>query len=275
MRQGENIVRKYGKYDDPAMGFPEQLTDALRDTIKGMVQGRDVAVAFSGGLDCGIVASITKEYARSVTLYTAGVKDAYDVLESKEVSGILELDWKHLLITEKDLEESVREMISVTGTVDSITLSFEVPLFYVSKYCKEDIIIGGQGADELFAGYSKYIGLSEGEFRDLREADIARLLTKTLAHESAVSEYFGKKVCYPYLDRRVTEIVDSMDIREIIPGEVRKGTLRDVANIIGRPEVAAKKKKAAQYGSGAMNLLRRMARDRGTTVNGLIEEWSR
>ena len=116
--------------------------------------------------------------------------------------------------------------------------------------------------------------LSEEEFKGMRAADMMRLLTKTLSHEKAVSEHFGKKVLYPYLDRKVVDVVDRMDMRDLMPGDVRKESLRKVAESIGQPEVAAKMKKAAQYGSGAMNLFRRIARSEGKTVNDMIREWS-
>ena len=252
------------------MDVSAELTAALRATIKDMVEGKDIAVAFSGGLDSGIVAAIAKEYALSVRLYTAGVKDAYDVLESESLSRTLGLEWEHILITEEDLEDCIRDMIGITGTVNPITLSFEIPLYYVSKNVKEDLIIGGQGADELFAGYSKYVGLPEDEFKDLRDADMARLFNETLAHERMVSEHFGKKVLYPYLDKRVMDTVGRIDIKDLIPGDVRKENLRKVAEEIGQPEVAAKKKKAAQYGSGGMNLFRKIAKKKGVTVNEMV-----
>ena len=256
------------------MSVSSELTDVLREVIREMVEGKDIAVAFSGGLDCGIVASIAKDYARSIHLYTAGVDDAYDVNESSEMSEILGLDWDHLRISEDDIEGNVKEMISITGTVNPITLSFEIPLYYVSKNVPEQMIIGGQGADELFAGYSKYIGMSEDEFKDQREADMASLLTKTLKHESMVADHFGKTILYPYLDSRVRAIVEKMDMKDLMPGDVRKKTLRDVAEEIGQPEVAGKKKKAAQYGSGAMNLFRKVAKKKGMTVNEMITGWS-
>lgn len=256
------------------MDVSPKLTETLRTVIREMVGGKDVAVAFSGGLDCGIVAAIAKEYASSVKLYTAGVEDAYDVRESEGLAKVLGLEWEHLVITEEDLEECIRSMISITGTVDPVTLSFEIPLYYVSKNVKERYIIGGQGADELFAGYSKYIGLSETEFRDLREADMARLFNQTLAHEKKVTESFGKTIFYPYLDRRVMDVVGELAISDLVPGELRKENLRKVADAIGQPEVAAKKKKAAQYGSGAMNLFRKIAKAKGMTVNEMIEGMS-
>jgi asparagine synthase (glutamine-hydrolysing) len=253
------------------MGNSTELVGALRDTIRDMVSGRDVAVAFSGGLDSGIVAAISKEYARSLKLYTAGVDDAYDVNASRELAGILGIPWEHILISEDDITGSVRELIGITRTVNPITLSFEIPLYYVSKHVKEEFIIGGQGADELFAGYSKYIGLSETDLRDQMDADMAKLLTDTLGHERAVSEHFGKTILYPYLDKRVTDVVGRIDMKDLVPREVRKATLREAAEEIGQPEVAAKKKKAAQYGSGAMNLLRKVAKKQGLTVSDMLE----
>ena len=256
------------------MDVSAELTDVLRTVIKEMVGGKDVAVAFSGGLDSGIIAAMVREYASSVTLYTAGVQDAYDVLESESLAKILGMDWEHVLISEDDLEDCIKEMIEVTGTVNPITLSFEIPLFYVSRRAKETLIIGGQGADELFAGYSKYVGLSEDEFKDLREADMARLFNDTLSHESMVSKHFGKTILYPYLDKRVMDVVGKIDMKDLIPGDVRKANLRKVADNIGQPEVAAKKKKAAQYGSGAMNLFRKIAKKKGVTVSDMIMEMS-
>ena len=252
------------------MDISAELTGILRAVIREMVEGKDIAVAFSGGLDSGIVAAIAKEYAASAKLYTAGVADAYDVLESKSLAETLGMEWEHILITEDDLEDNIKEMIGVTGTVNPITLSFEIPLFYVSRSVKEKYIIGGQGADELFAGYSKYVGLPEDEFKDLREADMARLFKDTLAHERMVSDHFGKTILYPYLDKRVMDAVGKIDMKDLIPGEVRKENLRKVAESIGQPEVAAKKKKAAQYGSGAMNLFRKIAKKKGMTVNEMV-----
>lgn len=250
------------------------LTGILREVMRDMTGGRAVAVAFSGGLDSGIVAAMAREAAGSATLYTAGLDGAYDVNESEEVAGILGMEWRHIRVSEEDIEDSVRHMIRITGTLNPITLSFEIPFYYVAKHSSEPYVIGGQGADELFAGYSKYLGLSDDELREMMDADMYRLLNETLSHEREVARAFGKEVLYPFLDPRVVEAVGRIDIRDLAPGEVRKTSLRRVAEDIGQPEVAAKKKKAAQYGSGSMNLLRRIAKSRGKTVREMIGEMS-
>ncbi len=53
----------------------QELEDALISFIKEKVEGKDVGVACSGGLDSGLVSAIAKEFANSVTLYSCGTKN--------------------------------------------------------------------------------------------------------------------------------------------------------------------------------------------------------
>ena len=247
----------------------DQLLHSLDASVKEAVSGKKAAVAFSGGLDSGIIAVLCKRHT-DVTLYTVGIKDAYDVKASEEMAKTLGLPWKHIEISEDVLEKELPEMIRMTGTVNPITISFEVPLYFVLKHSSEKIILGGQGADELFAGYAKYIGLTKEQYTNAAKDDMAQLLNVTMAHERAVAEHFSKEVSYPYLSERVVKLVNSIGISGVSAGDVRKPLLRDVARSLGQPQLAEKPKKAAQYGSGTMVALRSMAKKRKMTVREMI-----
>ena len=252
----------------------ENLENALVSAVKSQVQGEDVAVAFSGGLDSGLVAAIAKEHARSVTLYTSGKDNSYDVVMAQEMSEKLGLPWLHIPLNEDNIEARLREMISITGTSSPLTLSFELPLFFVCRTVREKYVLSGQGSDELFAGYSKYIGLSVEELDRMRKADMGKLISSTIPHETKVADHFGRKVLYPYMDPLVTMQVNAMDLKELIPTDQdhRKMLLRQVATNLGYPFIAEKKKKAAQYGSGTMDLVRKVASDRGLTYAELVDQ---
>ena len=248
-------------------GAAERLRDAIQGAVDEALSSGTANVAFSGGLDSGIIAAMSKGRAK---LYTVGTEGAYDVTASAELASIMGTEWEHIPLTDGGIGDSLTEMMRITGTVNPITLSFEIPMFYILKYSTEDVVLSGQGADELFAGYAKYVNLRHDELRDRMKEDMIRLTGETMDHERKMAEHFGKRIAYPYMDERVTSLVGSMEIKDIAPGDVRKSVLRDVAVLIGRPEIAAKPKKAAQYGSGTMDMIRSLAKRNGMTVSQLI-----
>jgi len=252
---------------------PESLRKALDIAIRDAVSGKDVAVAFSGGLDSGIVAAVAKEYADNVILYTVGTDNSHDVKEAETSAEDLGMEWVHISITEGEVLDCLREMISITGTRDPITLSFEIPLFFVCKDCKEKDVITGQGADELFAGYSRYIGLTEDGLRTKITEDRRKLSEYTLPHEKKVAEHFCKTIRYPFLDREVLDTVNDLKIFTAPTDDPmsRKAVLREVSGLMGYPNFSIKEKKAAQYGSGAMTLIKKICKEKNTTYAGLIE----
>ena len=108
----------------------ENLQNALISAIRNQVEDQDIAVAFSGGLDSGLVAAIAKDYARSVTLYTSGKDKSYDVVMAQEMSEELGLPWLHIPLTEENIEPRLREMISSSRAErpyrDSFFLRFSI-----------------------------------------------------------------------------------------------------------------------------------------------------
>ncbi len=251
----------------------ENLERAIVSAIRNDVEDKDIAVAFSGGLDSGLVAAVAKDYARSVTLYTSGRDQSYDVVMAEEMSEQLGLPWLHIPITEENIESRLREMITITRTSSPLTLSFELPLFFVCKTVREKYIIGGQGSDELFYGYNKYVGMPDDELERARKSDLGKLITSTIPHETMVADHFGKKIYYPYMDPIVTMQVNAMDLDVLKPKDAdsRKMLLRDIARNLGYPFIADKKKKAAQYGSGTMDLVKALAKKRDMTYSELVD----
>lgn len=241
----------------------QELEDALISFIKEKVEGKDVGVACSGGLDSGLVSAIAKEFANSVTLYSCGTKNAHDVMMTKDLSERLEIPMVHAKITKGDMHGLIREMIEIAGQPDPFTISYEMPLLCVCKAAKEDIILTGQGADEYFMGCAKFVGASAEDYEVLKTASVERLLNVSVPCELKIAEHFNKMLYYPYLDISMTSLVEKIDPEVLRPKDMdsRKEVLRKIAIHLGYDFIAKRPKKSSQYGSGTTDLIRGIAKE--------------
>lgn len=260
---------------DIMTGYGE-LSKAIEASVRRSVEDKDCGISFSGGLDSGLVAAIAAKYARSVTLYTCGTSNAFDVLAAKDAAVRLGLPWVHVRISKGNVERILREMIAGTMTTDPFTLSYELQLFCVCKEAREDTILSGQGSDEYFMGCAKYVDRSDDDYDMLVKAGVDRLLSVSIPCEDRIAEHFGKRIFYPYMDKYVLEEIAKLDPEDLRPKDMdsRKQVLKDIAREMGYGFLAERKKKSSQYGSGTTDIVRALARERGMMYNQYIAHLS-
>ena len=249
-----------------------ELEDRIVSVIRRECEGRDVAVASSGGLDSGLVAMLANEYADSVTMYTCGTSNAFDVAMARDMADRTGIPWVRAPISKGSVESDIIGLMRATGTSDPFTVSYELQLYCVCKTASEQVVLTGQGADEYFMGCAKYVGCSRGDFDVLVKAGKDRLRDVSMVCEASIAEHFGKTLVYPYMDPYVTGCIEAMDPEELIPEDMdsRKRVLKDIARHLGYGFLADRRKKSSQYGSGTTDLIRGLARDRKMMYNQYI-----
>ncbi len=252
----------------------KRTAELLDASAARLFEGRDVAVAFSGGIDSGIVAALAVRHASSVRLYTAGTEGSHDIAAAREIAPQIGAELSEIAVRESDIPDILREVMRLTGSDSPMMLSFELPLFCVLRSCGEGFVAGGQGSDEQFGGYSKYAGKGAAAMREEMAADMGRLFRETRPAEARMAQGFGKEILCPYLDRDLVAFMRSAPDSEILPtaeGE-RKMLLSAAARDLGLPFLADRPKKAAQYGSGTMDAVRRICKKRGITFSQLVSQ---
>jgi len=64
----------------------------IEDSVRRAVEGKKIAVAFSGGVDSGLVGALSMKYAESVHLYVAGVPGCHDIEAAESAAKELGAD---------------------------------------------------------------------------------------------------------------------------------------------------------------------------------------
>ena len=250
----------------------EELGRAIEESVRRACEGNEIAVAFSGGMDSGLIAALAKKYARSVTCYTCGTDDSFDVAAGKELAEKLELPWIHCRIGEETIENDIRELIQATKVSDPFTISYELQLFTVCRAAHEPVVLSGQGSDEYFGGCANSVNEDDSEYRAVMDWGVERLMKVSIPCELSIARSFGKTLRYPYLDEDVLSSIGRVDPDELRPRslEERKMVLKSVAEELGFPMLAHRTKKASQYGSNTTELIRDAARKKGLRYNRYI-----
>jgi asparagine synthase (glutamine-hydrolysing) len=124
------------------------------------------------------------------------------------------------------------------------------------------VLLSGQGADELFGGYHRYLKMYK-EGNDALQTglwqDIRQIYAVNLERDDAVTMAHSVELRVPYLDLQVINRAINIPIHHKIRDSndrLRKCILREVAAELNVPQFIVKRpKKAAQYGSGIHQLL--------------------
>lgn len=211
----------------------------------------DTAIAFSGGLDSTVLLSFLPKTVRA---YTLGAGNSRDALNASGASRELEFDVAMISLEDIDIEGYVSLLEGMDPGIGKADIGYELVLAAILDHAEEKFIITGQGADELFYGYHRFIddpGLDNA-------GHLEKLRVNTLPREKAMADHFGKVLVTPYLDSGISGILEGASREDHFNGGANKAILRYAGMLSGlSEETVSVRKTAAQYGSGMMKALRK------------------
>jgi asparagine synthase (glutamine-hydrolysing) len=165
-----------------------QLLDIYQRALKRhLLSDVPVGLLLSGGIDSGLLLALMTLYGSHWPTYTVGYGSAlYTDDELADASDTAQLyDARHAEV-ELDRDAFARTLPKIVSIVEEpIAASSIVPMYHVCERARQDVKVAliGQGPDELFAGYTRHLGVQYGEqwrslprwLRRCAAAGIARL----------------------------------------------------------------------------------------------------
>lgn len=156
----EITTKKYYQVTFDAVEQDEnELIEKIDDTVTSSISAHtisDVPVGsyLSGGIDSSYVVS----YLKPNNTFSVGFdfRDFNEVPMAKGLSDLLDIENINELIDSDDFFESI-DKVQYFADEPTANLS-AVPLFFLSKIASEHVkvVLSGEGADELFGGYTFY-----------------------------------------------------------------------------------------------------------------------
>lgn len=143
--------------------FIDQVQFLIEDAVKIRLRSEmPVGAHLSGGLDSSTIASIAARFLEGTQLktFTGGFKEHQDYDETgyaKLAASNIQAEYHELFPTAQDFMDSIFNIIYYLDEPGAGPGVF--PQYMVSKLASQHVkvVLGGQGGDEIFGGYARYL----------------------------------------------------------------------------------------------------------------------
>ncbi len=262
----------------------QRLKSALLQSVGERISDvNEAAVAFSGGLDSSVIAFLTKLCGIDAHLICVELEGQKETAFAERAAETLDLPIHVVTYSSDDLEEDLLKVLWLVEEPSPLNTGIAVPVFWIAEQSAKlgfHVLLAGQGSDELFGGYRRYLesyakGGAAGLQRRLYE-DVVACHETNFQRDNKVCSFHRVELRLPFADWEVIQLALSFPARLKIASPrdaLRKKVLRRTATMLGIPEsIAEKPKKAIQYTTGVNQALKGLAKKKGLTLREYVEK---
>lgn len=193
------------------------LEDAVR---KWMVADVEVGSFLSGGLDSSLIAAIAaRAIDRPLKTFSVGLADSPDIQAARRVAKHIGSDHHELTFTAKDLADALPHVIYHLESADVDLVRSAMPTHFATTLATRHVkaVLTGEGADELFAGYSYHHAYADSprELADELTRSLSSMHNINLQRVDRITMAQGLEARTPFLDR------DLIDFAQTIPASLK------------------------------------------------------
>jgi asparagine synthase (glutamine-hydrolysing) len=144
------------------------LEEKLKRAVRRRVESSDLEVGcfLSGGIDSGIMAAMAADIKDNLRTFTVKFDNEYDESAiARQVANHLGTNHQELEVSYKQLSNDFEKIVTAYG--EPFMDDSQIPSYYVAKEAKKHVtvIINGDGGDEMFGGYRRYVPFANPLFR--------------------------------------------------------------------------------------------------------------
>jgi asparagine synthase (glutamine-hydrolysing) len=160
----EALYRKGMKEEYSEKETLDALENALESSVRDRLLSSDLEVGafLSGGIDSSLVVAMASRFTDRLKTFTVAFDGGYDESSLAQLTARKYGTEHWTLRISINLKEDVEKILGAYG--QPFMDSSAIPSWYVSRAAKEHVtvVLNGDGADELFAGYRRYVPIANG-----------------------------------------------------------------------------------------------------------------
>jgi len=242
---------------DHVYNIASELRNRLERSIKKRINSDRIGSWLSGGLDSSIIAAIAKPFVKTLYSFTAGLKDAQDIIYARQVAGHIGSVHKEIVVNMKDIMKILPEVIYQLESFDALLVRSSILNYYAAKVASDYVseVFSGECSDEFFAGYLYLKTLPENQL-DEEMIDIANRLHNTaLQRVDRCAGAFGITAHVVFADPEVFDYALGIPVNLKLYNGIEKWILRQAASDLLPDNVLYRTKAKFWEGSGIGTLL--------------------
>lgn len=258
-----------------AVGCPEpepapadELVAAVRGGLERAVVSHlmsDVPVGafLSGGLDSSAIAAIARRHVAELHTFSVGTEHSSDLRAARRVAEHIGSIHHEYVITVDDVRRELADIVAHLESFDQDLVRSAIPTHFCARLAAQHVkvILTGEGADELFAGYRFHHTFEDLDalHRELCRS-VGTLHNINLQRADRLTMRHGVEGRVPFLD---TEFIDlalrvppEWKLRaDGSPRRIDKWVLRAACADLLPPEITWRAKEQFDEGSGVAGLV--------------------
>jgi len=189
--------------------FSNHLYTALEEACN---ECKSNLISLSGGLDSSIITYFLKQKKPKAVTIIAKDFVSTDLTYCQMISKKMQLPLTIYNVKTEQILEAIEETIKILKNFNDIEIRNNVVMYLAIKWAKdngEKSIITGDGADELFAGYSFLINKSEEEL----EKEIKRVCSVMHFPTQKIGKAMGITIESPFLNDKVVQLAENIPVK--------------------------------------------------------------
>ncbi len=274
----ETIKHRVKELKKPAttVADTETLHQIMKRTSREYAEKTPRAtVAFSGGIDSLLTAYYLQGNNVKLELIWTGLENQSEQFIAQEAADYLGLRLHIDTHTEDEVEKTLETILASIEEPDPVKTGIAYPFHWAAAKTRQlgyITMFSGNGADELFAGYMKYLEKylkGEDPTEEIYD-DVANSYLNNFHRDTKTCIDQDIRLLLPFTHPRLIDYALSIPVKEKLPDnreQPRKKILRELAKKRGIPEKFSNRpKKAAQYSSGVNKTLVKLAKKQGMNM---------